>query len=106
MVGTVDYVAPEQIEGRPVDARTDVYSLGCVLYECLTGGVPFRGNGPMAVLFAHASEAPPRADEWPDVPQALADAVAKAMAKDPDDRFSSCGELVRAARAGLERDGG
>jgi serine/threonine-protein kinase len=106
MVGTVDYAAPEQIEGGPVDARTDVYSLGCVLHECLTGVVPFRRDRVMAVIFAHLSEAAPRADEWGDVPHALADAAARAMAKDPDDRFSSCGELVRAARAGLEQEGG
>jgi serine/threonine-protein kinase len=106
LVGTVDYVAPEQIEGSSVDARTDVYSLGCVLYECLTGMVPFQKDRPMAVLFAHLNEAAPRADDGRDVPRALADAAATAMAKDPDDRFSSCGELVQAARAGLEREGG
>jgi serine/threonine-protein kinase len=106
IVGTFDYVAPEQIEGSRVDARTDVYSLGCVLYECVTGVVPFRRDRPLAVVFAHLSEAPPRADERRDVPQALADAAAKAMAKDPDDRFSSCGELFQAARTGLKAEGG
>ncbi len=60
-VGTVDYVAPEQIEGRPVDARTDVYSLGCVLFECLTGKVPFERDTQVAALYAHLGEKPPRA---------------------------------------------
>jgi serine/threonine-protein kinase len=106
LVGTIDYVAPEQIEGTSTDARTDVYSLGCVLYECLTGKRPFCGDRPVEVVFAHLRGPVPRADEHHDVPQALAVAAAKAMAKNPDDRFSSCGELVRAARAGLEREGG
>src|SRR5439155_23655377 len=62
-VGTLDYAAPEQIEGRPLDGRTDVYSLGCVLYECLTGEVPFPRDAEMAVLWAHMSTPPPKVTE-------------------------------------------
>jgi tRNA A-37 threonylcarbamoyl transferase component Bud32 len=98
-IGTLDYAAPEQIEGRPLDARTDVYSLGCVLYECLTGEVPFPRDSDMAVLWAHMSQPPPKVtDRTPDLPAAIDEVVAKAMAKSPDDRYATCGELVDAAR--------
>ena len=60
MVGTIHYVAPEQIEGGQVDARTDVYSLGCLLYHCLTGQVPFSRDTDVAVIYAHLSEPPPK----------------------------------------------
>src|SRR3954449_5915464 len=62
-VGTTDYVAPEQIEGKQLDRRTDVYSLGCVFYECLTGEPPFRRENDMAVMWAHIQEPPPRPSE-------------------------------------------
>src|SRR5215471_15108487 len=62
-VGTVDYVPPEQIEGTPVDSRADVYSLGCVLYECLTGLRPFERDSELSVVFAHLNEAPPCATD-------------------------------------------
>jgi YVTN family beta-propeller protein len=101
-IGTLDYAAPEQIEGRPLDARTDVYSLGCVLYECLTGEVPFPRDAEMAVLWAHMSQPPPRVTErQPDLPAAIDDVVAKAMAKSPDDRYASCGELMTATSGAL-----
>jgi YVTN family beta-propeller protein len=101
-IGTLDYAAPEQIEGRPLDARTDVYSLGCVLYECLTGHVPFPRDSDMAVLWAHMSQPPPKVTEGkPDLPAAIDEVVAKAMAKSPDDRYPTCGELVDAAREAL-----
>jgi streptogramin lyase/tRNA A-37 threonylcarbamoyl transferase component Bud32 len=101
-VGTLDYAAPEQIEGRPLDARTDVYSLGCVLYECLTGEVPFPRESDMAVLWAHMSQPPPTVtDRKPELPAAIDEVVAKAMAKSPDDRFATCGELTDAARDAL-----
>jgi serine/threonine-protein kinase len=101
-IGTLDYAAPEQIEGRPLDARTDVYSLGCVLYECLTGEVPFPRESDMAVLWAHMSQPPPKVTERkPDLPAAIDTVVEKGMAKSPDDRYSTCGQLVDGAQEAL-----
>ena len=99
-LGTVEYAAPEQIEGGPVDARTDVYALGCVLYESLTGSPPFEHGTEHAVLHAHLVDPPPSVSRLrPELPQAFDSVIATAMAKAPDDRFSSCGELAHAARA-------
>jgi len=99
-VGTLDYVAPEQIEGRMVDARTDVYALGCVLYEALTGQVPFQRDSSVAKMFAHMNDpAPPMADMVPILPSALDEVVRRAMAKDPADRYPSAGDFGRAAVA-------
>src|SRR3954451_15289887 len=104
MVGTVDYVAPEQVEGGSVDARTDVYSLACVLYHLLTGHVPFDKPTEMAKLFAHVHEDPPRpSDTVPGLPGALDDVVWRGMAKDPTKRFLSAGALGRAAVAASEQ---
>ncbi|HSL66136.1 MAG TPA: serine/threonine-protein kinase [Gaiellaceae bacterium] len=101
-LGTADYTAPEQIERKPVDRRADVYSLGCVLYECLTGEPPFRSDSLMGVLWAHVSAPPPRPSEGrPDVPRALDEVVARAMAKAPADRFGTAQELAAAARAAM-----
>ena len=101
-VGTIDYVPPEQIEGGRVDARADVYSLGCVLYECLAGVRPFDRDSELSVVFAHLNEPPPRVtDVRPELPAAFDDVFATALAKVPDDRYSSCGELGAAARAAL-----
>jgi serine/threonine-protein kinase len=98
-LGTVEYAAPEQIEGGTVDARTDVYALGCVLYECLTGAPPFSHGTEHAVLHAHLVDPPPSVTRVrPDLPQAFDGVIATAMAKIADDRFSSCGELAHAAR--------
>jgi serine/threonine-protein kinase len=104
-VGTVDYAAPEQIEGTGVDARTDVYALGCVLYECLTGRMPFAREGEVAVMHAHLTEAPPHVTAVrADLPTGLNAVIARAMAKNRDDRYQSCGELMAAARsAALQR---
>jgi len=101
-VGTVDYVAPEQIEGKAVDGRADEYSLGCVLYECLTGDIPFPRDTQVAALYAHMSDKPPRPSvRRPDLPVGLDRVVARALAKAPAQRFGSCGELMAAARAEL-----
>jgi len=111
-LGTVEYAAPEQIEGGPVDARTDVYALGCVLYECLTGAPPFAQGTEHAVLHAHLVDPPPSVSRArPELPQAFDGVVATAMAKAAEDRFPSCGELAHAARnaaTGMARrvDGG
>jgi serine/threonine protein kinase len=93
-VGTIDYMSPEQIEGREVDARTDIYSLGCVIFECLAGATPFRRETEVAVLWAHMrEEPPPLSDVRSDLPRELDGVLAKAMAKEPEDRYPSCREL-------------
>ncbi|MDX6536349.1 MAG: hypothetical protein QOD37_690, partial [Gaiellales bacterium] len=104
-IGTVDYAAPEQIEGLPVDARTDVYALGCVLYECLVGKAPFDRDAEITVMHAHLIDAPPvLTAARPDLPKALNRVLASALAKSKDDRFESCGRLIEAARvAALQR---
>jgi DNA-binding beta-propeller fold protein YncE len=103
VLGTIDYVAPEQVEGGPVDGRADQYSLGCVLFECLTGVVPFRRDNELAVLWAHVHDPPPRLDEHrPELPAALDDAIGRALAKVPGDRHPSCEALVATARAALD----
>ena len=97
-VGTVDYVAPEQIRGAAVDGRADVYALGCVLFECLTGRKPFERESELAVVFAHLNEPPPRPTEArPELPAALDGVIASALAKSPDDRYLTTGGLGRAA---------
>ncbi len=104
-VGTPAYLAPEQIEGRPVDGRSDVYSLGCLLYECLTGEPPFVGPSRLAVAWAHLEEDPPSVSARNRrLPQALDAVIQKAMAKEPDERYGTCGELVAAAEAALGID--
>jgi ABC-type transport system substrate-binding protein/tRNA A-37 threonylcarbamoyl transferase component Bud32 len=101
-VGTIDYVPPEQIEGGAIDRRADVYSLGCVLYECLAGARPFDRESELSVVFAHLNEPPPRpTDLRPELPEAFDSVFASALAKSPDDRYSSCGELAAAAKAAL-----
>jgi serine/threonine-protein kinase len=99
-VGTTDYAAPEQIEARTVDARTDVYSLGCVLYECLSGSPPFDRGADIAVMHAHLTQPPPLLSSIrSDLPKSLDRTITRAMAKDPDERYATCTELIQAARA-------
>jgi serine/threonine protein kinase len=98
-IGTIDYCAPEQIEGRDVDARTDVYALACVLYECLAGEPPFARPSEVAVLNAHLHAPPPRLTRAADVPPALESVIAKALSKSPLDRYATCGDFLAAARA-------
>jgi hypothetical protein len=101
-VGTLDYVAPEQISGGEVDARVDVYALGCLLFKLLTGEVPFPRDGEAARLYAHLNDPPPAPSLYvPAVSMALDDVVIRAMSKGPDDRYPSAGDLGRAAQAAL-----
>ena len=101
-VGTLDYVAPEQISGEPIDARVDVYALGCLLFKLLTGEVPFPGEGEAARLYAHLNDPPPAPSLYATaVPMALDDVVVRAMSKSPGDRYLSAGDLGRAAEAAL-----
>jgi serine/threonine-protein kinase len=100
IVGTLDYIAPEQISGESVDARADVYSLGCLLYQLVTGSVPYPLEGQVAKIFAHLSTTPPAPSSTaPSVPVALDRVVAQAMAKQAVDRYQSAGDLARAAIA-------
>jgi ABC-type transport system substrate-binding protein/tRNA A-37 threonylcarbamoyl transferase component Bud32 len=102
-VGTIDYVPPEQIEGGTIDGRADEYSLGCVLFECLASERPFDRESELSVVFAHLNEPPPAvSDLRPELPKAFDGVFATALAKSPDERYSSCGELARAARAALQ----
>ena len=98
-VGTLGFVAPEQIRGEGVDARTDVYALGCVLVHALTGGAPYIRDSDEATLWAHLN-APPPTDR---VPPEFAGLVRRALSKDPADRFPSAGDLGRAALAAAGR---
>jgi serine/threonine-protein kinase len=101
-LGTIDYVAPEQIRGLAVLGLADQYSLGCVLYECLTGRVPFEKDLDAAIIWAHVQDAPtlPTALR-PDLPPAVDEVFARVLAKDPGDRFPSCRDLMTAARDAL-----
>ena len=101
-LGTIDYVAPEQIEGRSVDARADVYSLACLLFECLTGSVPFGGDTEVARMYAHLQATPPSATALrAELPLAIDTVLARGLAKDRTDRFASCSELIQAAAVAL-----
>ncbi len=98
-VGTVDYAAPEQIEGKPLDGRADIYALGCVLYECLTGARAYDRDSEVALMYAHLLEQPPAVTERrPDLPHEIDEVVAKAMAKSRDDRYASGAELIAGLR--------
>ena len=103
VVATFDYASPEQIESRPLDARSDVYSLGCVLVKLLTGTVPYPGHTVAAALHGHLSLPPPRPTErTPWLPPAVDQVVARAMAKDPADRYPSCRALAAATAAAID----
>src|SRR3954464_4674595 len=100
LVGTLDYIAPERLEDRAGDGRSDIYALGCVLFEALTGRVPFPRDSDVAKMYAHMNEPAPWAQEVrPDVREPLAETVTKAMAKDPDERFPTADELADTLRA-------
>jgi serine/threonine-protein kinase len=102
VLGTSDYIAPEQAQGQRVDAHTDVYSLGVVLYELLTSEVPFPGENFVAVAMQHINEPPPPIrDKRPDVPPRVEAAIQKAMAKRPEDRFATMAEFCRELEACL-----
>ncbi len=95
-VGTVGYMAPEQIRGEPSDGRADLYSLGCVLYQCMTGRKPFEHETEVAVMFAHVNEARPRPSAVRPELEAFDDLMTRALALDPEERFQSGAELAEA----------
>ena len=100
LVGTLDYVAPEQIENRPVDGRGDLYSLACTAFEMLSGVPPFRRDQHLALLWAQLSEVPPPlTGRRPDLPLAVDQVMAKALAKSPGDRYARCLDFAEALRA-------
>jgi serine/threonine protein kinase len=100
VLGTPAYMSPEQAKGASVDGRSDVYSLGVVLYELLTGQQPYRAETPVAVVLKHVSEplTPPRTVNA-NVPEPLERVVIKAMAKEPDQRYQTAGEMGRPQQA-------
>jgi hypothetical protein len=103
-MGSVDYAAPEQIEGKPVDGRADVYSLGCVLYQCLVGEPSYPRDTEVAVMYAHLNDRVPRPTlKRQELPPAVDAVVAKAMAKQPAERYETAQTLAGAARGALER---
>ena len=102
IVGTADYMAPEQVRGDPSDVRTDIYALGCVFFQMLTGKVPYERDTTLATMFAHVNDPPPElepplVDEFPE----FTPVVQQAMAKKPEDRYLSAGDLARDAAAAL-----
>ncbi|PRY38854.1 serine/threonine-protein kinase [Umezawaea tangerina] len=102
VIGTLDYMAPERFGDGPTDYRVDVYSLACLLHECLTGSKPFPGTTAASLIGAHLNQPPPSLDSVrPGLPHALNAVVVRGMAKNPADRFASAGELAAAARAAL-----
>ncbi len=103
LLGTVGYIAPEQILGGRVDGRADQYSLGCMAFECLTGGLPFGDLMQPAMLKAHLETAPPPAtSREPNLPRATDAVLARALAKDPADRFESCAQFAAALKVALD----
>jgi hypothetical protein len=103
IMGTPAYISPEQAQANPVDQRSDIYSLGIILYEMVTGSVPFVAETPLAVLFKHISDPlPPPSQVRPDVPASIEQVILKALAKDPNDRFATAGEFVSAWKRALE----
>ncbi|MEP7022814.1 MAG: Stk1 family PASTA domain-containing Ser/Thr kinase [Actinomycetota bacterium] len=105
VIGTAQYLSPEQARGERVDARSDLYSTGCLLYELLTGRPPFTGDSPVAIAYQHVRENPiPPSRVDPEIPGWADAIVLKAMAKDPNDRYQSAGEMqqdIRRARSGM-----
>jgi serine/threonine protein kinase len=100
VVGTPDYLSPEQAEGKSVDHRSDIYSLGVVLYEMIIGHVPYEAETPMGILFKHVYEPLPRPRRLnPDLPAGIEGIILKAVAKDPNNRYDRAGELVEALRS-------
>jgi eukaryotic-like serine/threonine-protein kinase len=103
VIGTAQYLSPEQARGERVDARSDLYSTGCLLYELLTGRPPFLGDSPVAIAYQHVRENPvPPSRVDPEVPQWADTIVLRAMAKDPRDRYQSAGDMRQDIQRALQ----
>jgi serine/threonine protein kinase len=103
LMGTPDYMSPEQAQGLPVDRRSDIYSLGIILYEMVTGRVPYEAETPLAVILKHISEPlPPPTSLKPDLSSDIERVILKALAKKPEDRFAACAEFLDAWREALK----
>jgi tRNA A-37 threonylcarbamoyl transferase component Bud32 len=103
VMGTPAYISPEQAQGQTVDQRSDIYSLGIILYEMVTGSVPFIADTPLAVLFKHITDPLPLPSKVkPDVPEAIEKVILKALAKNPQDRFATASDFIEAWKSALE----
>jgi serine/threonine-protein kinase len=100
LIGTPEYMSPEQARGVPIDARSDIYALGIMMFELFTGEVPFRADTPVMTLLRHIQEPPPT--DHPRIPPALQPILRKALAKDPDQRYQTAAEVAQALRAARE----
>jgi hypothetical protein len=107
VAATLPFASPEQIAGRELDHRSDIYSLGCTLYVMLTGCLPFPRDSQIAVMHAHLADPPPQVTLVnPSLPTEMDEVIARALAKEPEHRYRSCRELASAAHAALSRSGG
>lgn len=101
-MGTPSYMAPEQWQSHALDARADVYALGVMLFEILTGRLPYHGDTPLQMMYAHINEKPlPARDSRADLPESVERVITKALAKSPEDRFQSAGEMAAAFRIAI-----
>jgi len=97
VVGTPDYMSPEQARGQALDFRSDIYSMGVVLYEMFTGSLPFEGDTPLAVVLKHVQDSPPAPQaKNPRIDPKIAAIILKCMQKNPEDRFQTVNELYEA----------
>jgi len=107
MIGTPDYMSPEQAQGMHLDRRSDIYSLGIILYEMVTGHVPFEAETPLAVILKHIHDPlPPPSSQRPGLTPEIEAVILKALAKKPEDRFANCGEFLRAWQAAVRAANG
>ena len=103
IMGTPFYISPEQASGKPVDQRTDIYSLGIVVYQMVTGEVPYKGETPYGVIFRHINDPLPLPREHrPDLPESVERVILKALAKNPDDRYQKAGLMAEALREAVQ----
>jgi serine/threonine-protein kinase len=100
LIGSLRYIAPEQIRGADVDGRADIYSLGITAFELLTGHAPFRNDSPLGLIMAHLNQPAPDPRAYADdIPDPVADAVLTALANDPNDRFPTASAFIAACQA-------
>ena len=105
IMGTPAYMSPEQGSGSKIDSRSDIYSLGVVLFEMATGRVPFQAETPIAIVFKHVQDPlPPARSINPDLPEAVELVILKSLAKNPDDRYQTAADMVRAIQAAIPEE--